>query len=106
MFRTDKGFIFPNIDDCIRLKELLSLSNKYDDMMIKYEWVADVKEIIKKLELTKINILPKNRYIYIKANRSLKKQIINNFKYKSLPYPKGQNTNYDTSYKTTTKTEK
>ena len=54
-------------------------------MMLKYEWVADVKEIIKKLELTKINILPKNRYIYIKANRSLKKQIINNFKYKSLP---------------------
>jgi len=104
-FRTDKGFSFPNIDDWIRLKELLSLSNKYDDMMIKYEWVADVKEIIKKLELTKINILPKNRYIYIKANRSLKKQIINNFKYKSLPYPKGQNTNYDTSYKTTTQTE-
>ncbi len=104
-FRTDKGFSFPNIDDWIRLKELLSLSNKHDDMMIKYEWVADVKEIIKKLELTKINILPKNRYIYIKANRSLKKQIINNFKYKSLPYPKGQNTNYDTSYKTTTQTE-
>jgi hypothetical protein len=104
-FRTDKGFSFPNIDDWIRLKELLSLDNKYDDVMINYEWVADVKEIIKKLELTKINILPKNRYIYIKANRSLKKQIINNFKYKSLPYPKGQNTNYDTSYKTTTQTE-
>jgi hypothetical protein len=104
-FRTDKGFSFPNIDDWIILKELLSLDNKYDDVMINYEWVADVKEIIKKLELTKINILPKNRYIYIKANRSLKKQIINNFKYKSLPYPKGQNTNYDTSYKTTTQTE-
>ena len=73
--------------------------------MINYEWVADVKEIIKKLELTKINILPKNRYIYIKANRSLKKRIINNFKHSSLPYPKGQNRNYDTSYKTTTQTE-
>ena len=104
-FRTDKGFSFPNIDDWIRLKELLSLDNKYDAVMMSYEWVADVKEIIKKLELTKINILPKNRYIYIKANRSLKKQIINNFKYKSLPYPKGENTNYDTSYKTTTQTE-
>jgi hypothetical protein len=104
-FRTDRGFSFPNIDDWIRLKELLSLDNKYDDVMINYEWVADVKEIIKKLELTKINILPKNRYIYIKANRSLKKEIINNFKYSSLPYPKGQNTNYDTSYKTTIQTE-
>lgn len=104
-FRTDKGFSFPNIDDWIRLKELLSLDNKYDDVMINYEWVADVKEIIKKLEITKINILTKNRYIYIKANKSLKKQIINNFKYSSLPYPKGQNKNYDASYKPTTQTE-
>jgi hypothetical protein len=104
-FRTDKGFSFPNIDDWKRLKELLSLNNKYDDVMISYEWVADVKEIIKKLELTKINILPKNRYIYIKANRSLKKQIIKNLKYNSLPYPKGENTKYDTSYKTTNQTE-
>ena len=28
-----------------------------------------------------------------------------NLKYKVFPYPKGQNTNYDASYKTTTQTE-
>lgn len=104
-FRTDKGFSFPNVDDWIRLKELLNLDNKYDDVMINYEWVADVKEIIKKLGLTKINILPKNRYIYIKANRSLQKNIMKNLNYNSLPYPKEENTNYDTSYKTTTQIE-
>lgn len=104
-FRTDKGFSFPNIDDWIKLKKILNLDNKYDNVMLKYEWVADVKEIIKKLNLTKINILPKNRYIFVKANKKTKKRIIKNLKYKPLPFPKGKNIKYDTSYKVTTQTE-
>ena len=30
--------------------------------------------------------------------------MLKNFIWKTLPYPKGENTNYDTSYKTTTQT--
>jgi len=98
-FRKDSGFSFVNVDDWIKLKEILKLDNKYDDIMLKYEWVADVKEIIKKLELKKIEILPKNRYIYISANKNDKKNILNNLKYKSLKYPKNINKRYKNEYK-------
>jgi hypothetical protein len=98
-FRKDSGFSFANVDDWIRLKKLLKLDNTYDELMLKYEWVADVKEIIKKLELKKINILPKNRYIFISANKKDRKKIVSNLKLKQLPYPKGANKRYDASYK-------
>ena len=67
--------------------------------MLDFEWVADVKEIIKKLELKKIEILPKNRYVYISANKNDKKNILNNLKYKSLKYPKNINKRYKNEYK-------
>ena len=98
-FRTDGGFSFVSVDDWIKLKTLLNLDNTYDDVMLNYEWVADVKEIIKKLELKKINILPKNRYIFISANKNDKKNILNDFKYKSLKYPKNINKRYNNEYK-------
>lgn len=43
----------------------------------------------------------KHRYIYILANKKLKKQILNDFKKHILPYPKGDNIKYDTSFKIT-----
>jgi hypothetical protein len=98
-FRKDSGFSFVNVDDWIKLKEILKLDNKHDNIMLDFEWVADVKEIIKKLELKKIEILPKNRYVYISANKNDKKNILNNLKYKSLKYPKNINKRYNNEYK-------
>ena len=104
-FRTDNGFSFVNVDDWTKLKKLLNLDNTYDDVMLSYKRVADVKEIIKKLELKKINILPKNRYIFITANKKDRKKIVSNLKLKQLTYPKGQNKRYDASYKPTIQKE-
>lgn len=104
-FRTDNGFSFASIDDWKRLKKLLSLDNSLDDVMLSYEWVADVREIIKKLELKKIDILPKNRYIFISANKKEKTKIISYLKYKELEYPKGENKRYNADYKPTIQTE-
>tara|TARA_Y100001972_G_C7541117_1_gene272257 strand:+ start:44 stop:730 length:687 start_codon:yes stop_codon:yes gene_type:complete len=47
----------------------------------------------------------KYRYVYVIANKKQKKEIIKHKRFNILKYPKGQNTNYDTSYKTTTQTE-
>ena len=47
----------------------------------------------------------KHRYIFFIGNKKQKKKMFKNLKYKVFPYPKGQNTNYDASYKTTTQTE-
>lgn len=47
----------------------------------------------------------KHRYIFFIGSKKQKKQMLCNLKYDVLPYPKGENTNYDTSYKTTTQTE-
>lgn len=98
-FRTDRGFSFVKVDDWVKLKDLLNLDDTFDDVMLKFEWVADVKEIIKKLELKKIEILPKNRYVFISANKKDKKEILSNMKLTPLPYPKGINKRYDASYK-------
>ena len=43
--------------------------------------------------------LPKYRYVYILTTKKDKKKYLNNLKYKPMPYPKGQNERYDTSYK-------
>tara|TARA_R110000737_G_scaffold86681_2_gene119382 strand:+ start:3222 stop:4526 length:1305 start_codon:yes stop_codon:yes gene_type:complete len=97
-FRTDNCFSFANVDDWKVLKELLKLDNKYDNIMLEFEWVASVSEIREGLQLKKVDILPKNRYIFISAIKRDKKVISNTLKYISLPYPKEINKNYNASY--------
>ena len=104
-FRKDNGFSFVSVDDWIKLKDILNLDERYDMVMLNYECVADVKEIIKKLKLKKVNILPKNRYIFISANKKDKRKILSDFKYKSLKYPKAQNKRYNCNYKPTIQLE-
>jgi hypothetical protein len=94
--RKDRGFSFPSVNDWIKLKEILFFDNTYDEIMTNYRLLPDSSEIIKKLNLTKVDILPKHRYIYLKSKN--KKELINNFKLKILPYPKGENKRYDASY--------
>jgi len=104
-FRIDNGFSFPNIDDWNKLKILLNLDNKFDDIMNNFELVPCSKDIIKKLELKKIEILPKHRYIYFKGSKTFKNNCIKNLKINIEPYPKGENKRYDASYKPTIQTE-
>ena len=47
----------------------------------------------------------KYRYVYVIANKKQKKQIMKHKRFDVLKYPKGQNKNYDASYKPTTQTE-
>lgn len=104
-FRTDAGFSFPNVDDWIRLKEILQLDNTLDDKMLPFEMIPDSNEIIKKLELKKVDILPKHRYIYINAENRQKKQILNKLKLEIKQYPKGKNKRYEADYKPLIQTE-
>ena len=55
--------------------------------------------------VSKILLKPTHRYIYFNGSKTEIKKMKSNLKMNILPYPKGQNTNYDTSYKTTTQTE-
>lgn len=98
-FRKDKGFSFPNVDDWNKLKELLKFNDTYDQVMNNFEWVACPQDIIKKLKLRKVEILPKHRYIYFKGSKGFKKKCLHNLKLSILEYPKGQNKRYDVSYK-------
>ena len=43
----------------------------------------------------------KHRYIYFTGNKTQKKNMLKNLKYKIEPYPKGENKRYDASYKPT-----
>lgn len=101
-FRKDKGFSFPTIDDWNKLKTILKFDNTYDYVMQKYELVADIKEIKKTLNLKKILIKKKHRYIYLLANKKDKKNLLKKLNYPILDYPKFQNKNYKTDTNITT----
>jgi len=47
----------------------------------------------------------KNRYIFFKCNKRLKKELLQNLKQKIQPYPKEKNERYDCSYKPTIQTQ-
>ena len=100
-FRLDKGFSFPNVDDWVKLKKILNFNDTYDEVMTSFEWVACANDIMKKLELKKIKILPKHRYIFFKGSKYFKKNCKKKLKLNILNYTKGENKRYDSSYKPT-----
>ena len=104
-FRLDNGFSFPSIDEWLKLKSILNFDNTFDKVMTSFEWIPNSNEIIKKLELKKIDILPKHRYIYFKGDKRFKKKCRKNLILEVKKYPKGQNKRYDSSYKPTIQTE-
>ena len=101
-FRLDKGFSLPKVDDWFKLKEILEFDETYDILMNQYILVPDRQEQIAKLGLKSVEILPKHRYIYFTDN---KEYYMKKLKYKILPYPKGDNKRYDSSYQPTTQTK-
>ncbi len=98
-FRLDGGFSFPTIEHWLKLKDFLGFDETHDEKMLSYEMIPDAKEIIEKLELKKVDILPKHRYILFKGSKSFKKNCIKNLKLQMINYPKGGNKRYDSSYK-------
>jgi len=100
-FRLDNGFSFPTIEHWVKLKDLLKFDNTYDDIMLSYEMIPDSNEIIDKLELKKIEILPKHRYILFKGSKTFKSNCLKKLKLKKIDYPKGENKRYLNIYKPT-----
>ena len=98
-FRLDKGFSYPSVDDWIKLKGILNFDDTYDEVMNDFEWIPCANDIMQKLELQKIDILPKHRYIYFKGSKTFKQKCKQNLKLDVLDYPKGENKRYDSSYK-------
>ncbi len=45
-----------------------------------------------------IKLLPTQRYLYFNGSKTEKKRMFKDLKMKTFEYPKGENTNYDTSY--------
>ena len=98
-FRLDKGFSFPSVDDWSKLKTILNFDDKYDNVMLDFDWFPCRNDIISNLGLKEKEIKPKHRYIFILKNR---KKIIKNLINKPLDYPKGKNKRYNANYKPTT----
>ena len=70
---------------------------------IHSKWVKKYKD--EGHELTKDEQLPKHRYIYLCCDKKTKIDMIKKLKYKTEPYPKGENKRYDASYLTTVQTK-
>lgn len=101
-FRLDAGFSFPTIEHWVKLKEILKFDDIHDEKMLSFEMIPDSNEIVKKLELKKVEILPKHRYVLFKGSKSFKKQCLKNLKLDVHKYPKGENKKYDASYQPST----
>lgn len=98
-FRLDKGFSFPDVDQWKELKKVLLFDETYDNEMTSFKMIPSAEEIIKKLELKKVDILPKHRYLFFKGSKSFKKKCLDNLKLNILDYPKGKNERYLNSYR-------
>lgn len=98
-FRLDSGFSFPCIENWKKLKKVLKFDRTFDKVMLDFEMIADSQEIVKKLDLKKIDILAKHRYVYFKGSKSFKRLCRKNLKLKIKNYPKGENKRYNSSYK-------
>ena len=66
---------------------------------MKKENINSKQEYIEKHNIKKEKSKPKYRYIYFLGDKREKKQMLKDFKLQQLPYPKGDNKNYDTSEK-------
>ena len=98
-FRLDAGFSFPTIEHWIKLKKLLKFDDLHDKKMLSFQMIPDAKEIVDKLELKKVDILPKHRYILFKGSKSFKQKCFKKLKLKIIDYPKGENKRYLNQYK-------
>lgn len=97
-FRTDAGHSYPSVDDYVKLKDILGLDNRFDKELLKYVMIPCPNEIKEKLELKKVLIKPKHRYVLFSGSKGFKRRCKKEFKLNTLPYPKGENKNYSIDF--------
>ena len=74
----------------------------FDFRNLPYDEELSVNENFKKVGGEIIKQKPKHRYVIFLGNKKDKKMLRKKLKWDVLPYPKGENQRYDTSYKTST----
>jgi len=74
----------------------------FDRLKLPYDNNLTIKENFEKVGGKVLPKVPKNRYIYFLGDKRKKREFREKLKYEVLPYPKGDNKRYDTSYNTTT----
>lgn len=89
-------------------KEYIYEGHRYNSRHIKDYWFAPRGFCFDKSKTIDQNFLmtggiinkvkPKFRYVIFLGSRKQKKDMLNRFKWKVLPYPKGENKRYDASY--------
>lgn len=82
------GLSEPNKDKVIVGMEDIHSRHNYDNGWGKFEFYYQERA-------------RKHRYVYFHADKRKLKELLANFKYERLPYPKGDNERYDASYKPT-----
>lgn len=65
---------------------------------VKFDYTKSIDDQFISLGGTVVDVEPKHRYIFLLANKRDKKEMLHNLKCQILPYPKGDNKNYDASY--------
>lgn len=84
----------------IKGKEHIHSRTLMDEFAFTEDRVSKLKEKYGD-KLYQVERKAKNRYVYVLADKRTKKQIMNSKLFNIYPYPKGDNKNYDTSYKPT-----
>ena len=97
-FRTDKGHSYPSVDDYVKLKDVLGLDSRFDKELLEYVMIPCPNEIKERLELKKVLIKPKHRYVLFSGSKGFKRRCKKDFKLNTLPYPKGENKNYNIDF--------
>ena len=87
----------------VKGKEHLHSRTLMDEFAFQDDRINKLKEKYGDL-LYQIERKPKHRYIYFLGNKNQIKIFNQNSLFKKMPYPKGENKRYDSSYKTTTQT--
>jgi hypothetical protein len=92
------------LDWKLKGKEHLHSRTLMDEFAFQENRVEKLKEKYGDM-LYQVRREPKYRYVYILADKRLKKQIMRDKLFQIYPYPKGKNLRYDASYKPTIQTQ-
>ena len=92
------------LDWKLKGKEHLHSRTLMDEFAFQENRVEKLKEKYGDM-LYQVRREPKYRYVYILADKRLKKQMMQDKLFQIYPYPKGENLRYDASYKPTIQTQ-
>ena len=87
----------------LRGKEHIHSRTLMDEFAFEEDRVKKLKEKYGD-DLYQVERTPKNRYVFFCGSKKQKKDLLKNKLFEIKPYPKGQNKNYDASYKPSVQT--